>query len=193
MAITLNEIAENVWRQAFPRPGDETAVPKWVVLNTAKLEYAGIIAIDAMQKRMMSEFELPSELLQTAVLKVSKDDFEVKADISDLPIVRAIPNDMWWLDLRGKCEYMKTTARDAMIYDAANTPKIRAYPTRNSIVFPEGTPESEVRLYFAGFGEVNTEMQINADLAAMVRQRLDQIYLGRPQKEDLTNNSANDV
>lgn len=188
---SLYSIAELVWRQIHPRPGDETAVMKEEVIASAKIEYAGIMAIAAYQKRAVEEFEVPSEIVDFATIKVDTEKGE--ADISDLQIIRGLPNDLWWIALTGKCQYVKTTAASVHLFDSDNTGKVRVYATKNKLIFPEGVKETELNFVFAGSGQLDDYFEMSEELGYMVRDRLEKIYLGKVGKEDLTNNAASDV
>ena len=188
---SLYSIAELVWRQIHPRPGDETGVLKQEVIASAKVEYGGIIAVAAYQKRSVEEFEVPSEIVDFADI-----DVDVKtgtADISGLKIIRALPNDLWWIALTGKCHYVKTNAASVHLFAPDNTGKVRVYATKNKLIFPEGVSESKLSFVFAGTGQVDDYIEMPDEFGSMLRDRLEKIYLGKIGKEDLTNNAASDV
>lgn len=187
----LYSISELVWRQISPRPGDETSVLKGEVIASAKVEYGGIIAVLAYQKRAVEEFEVPSEIVNTKTLVVDKESGT--ADISSFKIVRALPNDLWFISLTGKCLYVKTTAASVQLFSSVNTGKVRVFVTENQLVFPEGCTEDKLYFTFAGTGQLDNYHQIPDEIGSMLRDRLEKIYLGKVGKEDLTNNGANDV
>jgi len=189
--VKLFSIAETVWRQIHPQPGDETSVLLAEVIASAKVEYAGVIAINAYQLRAENEFEVPSEII--GVKKIDIQDNV--ADLSNLKIVRGLPNDLWFISLTGeKCGYVKTTASGHLLSNPQDIqPKKFVYAVGERLIFPDGTQDKNATLVYADAGTDFNDIPIPENLGMLVRQRLEQIYLGKVGREDLTNNSSSDV
>lgn len=135
---------------------------------------------------------IPSNLLSTKKIEV-KDNI---ADISKLNVFRGLPNDLWLQNIGGigsKCKYVKSSVNNAQLLsdDDSLPDNYRTYyPVGNTIVFPQGVHENPVPITFANMGEnLDGEIEVDDTLAAIVRSRLIDIYLGKEGREDVTNNS----
>ena len=191
--MDLKSISEVAWRQVFPNPSDEAAVQLEEFIETAKGEYAyQMLLMYWKEKREDGSFNIPSNLLTT----VKKEVVDGVADISDLEVFRGIPNDFWLQNVGGigsKCQYIKTNVNHAQVLsDDDSLPENvkRYYPAGKEICFPDGVHENPVPITYANMGEnVDGSIEIDDTIAAIVRSRLIEIYLGKENKEDVTNNS----
>lgn len=191
--MDLKSIAEVSWRQLFPNPSDEAAVTVEEFIETAKAEYAyQMLLLYWKEKREQGSFNIPSNLLSTIELKVVNN----VADISQLGVFRGLPNDLWLQNIGGigsKCKYIKSNVNHAQILedDDSLPDNYRTYyAVGNTIVFPQGVHDNPVPITYANMGEnIDGEIEIDDTIAAIVRSRLNDIYLGKVGKEDVTNDS----
>lgn len=193
----LKEIAETSWRQVFPNPSDEAAVTVEEFITTAISEYAyQMLLMYWKEKREEGFFDIPSNLLSSTKLDV-KDN---RADISQLGIFRGFPSDIWLQNVGGigcKCKYVKTTVNMAQLScgDDSLPDEARTFlPLGQEIIFPQGVHENPITIVYTNMGEnVDGDIEIDDAIAAIVRTRLNEIYLGKIPKEDVTNNSSSDT
>lgn len=193
---TLKSICEVAYRQVFPNPSDEAAVTVEEFIETGRSEYAyQMLLMYWKERREEGFYDIPSNLLSSAKLEV-KDN---RADISQLGIFRGFPSDIWLQNVGGigcKCKYVKTTVNmvqlscgDDSLPDEART----FLPLGQEIIFPQGVHENPITIVYTNMGEnVDGDIEIDDTIAAIVRTRLNEIYLGKIPKEDVTNNSSSD-
>ena len=164
---------------------------------TAKGEYAyQMLLLYWKEKREEGFFNIPSNLLSTTKLDVVNN----KADISELGIFRGFPSDIWLQNVGGlgcSCKYVKTDVNKAQLLceDDSLPDEARTFlPLANEILFPKGVHENPITIIYANMGEnVDGDIEIDDAIAAIVRTRLNEIYLGKIPKEDVTNNSSSDT
>lgn len=174
------------WRQMFPNPGDDASLKKAECIASAKHEYAYALVRASYEQLNTSEFSVPAEIVDSQVLTVLNNS----CDITDVPVLSAIPNERWAISLTGtNCKrYIKSTASSKDMIDKENLPAPRYYIRGKQILFPDGVKDKTVEFTFASKGdELNEEMPISDDMAAMVRRGLMQIY-NRKEPEDKTAN-----
>jgi hypothetical protein len=192
----LKSICEVAYRQVFPNPSDEAAVTVEEFIETGRSEYAyQMLLMYWKERREEGFYDIPSNLLSSIKLDV-KDN---RADISQLGIFRGFPSDIWLQNVGGigcKCKYVKTTVNmvqltgdDDSLPDEART----FLPLGQEIIFPQGVHENPITIVYTNMGEnVDGDIEIDDTIAAIVRTRLNEIYLGKIPKEDVTNNSSSD-
>lgn len=189
---TLKEIAEIFWKQ-IGGGSDESRIELDEIDARARYEYAYQMMLLAWkEKREDGSYNVPSEILSPAIIKV----INKKADISDLGILRALPQEMWLQSINGvktDCKYIKSTLNHSKILvdddGLAESDKI-FYVVGNIISFPRGA-ENEVEIIYANNGEeINSnEVYISESLGALVMERLSAMYMGKIAPADTTNNS----
>ena len=193
---TLQSTADQAWRQCYPNPSDETAVSKEEFIATAKSEWAYqtlMMAYNEMQRD--GYFEPPSYLLSETELTIENNE----ADISKLKTFKSLPQDVLlvkigWVDLSCDCNYIKSTANlsqllcdDDSLDDAAKT----YYVLGKKIKFPKGTHSKNLVLTYANMGEkIGEKIEVDDAIAALIRTRLLEIYLGKIAPQDTTNNTT---
>lgn len=197
----LRSIAELVWKQMNPNPGNETKITRGQVIETAKTEYAYWMWRKIKEdKAAEGESNVPSYLLDEKEVEVQNNYI----DISDIGIMRSIDQDLWLQDVRPvevdakcECQYIKTTFNtnkalcdDDSIPDTAKT----YYPLGKKIIFPRGThSERLVLVYAKNATGIDEEIEVEEAIGAQVRRSLMDIYLGKVQPEDKTNNTNPDI
>lgn len=193
MQNNLLELAELVWRQAYPNPTDETPVSLEEVVATAKYEYMSTMWRLAKEERAQEGvFNVPSNLLATATLKVVNNEM----DISQIRTLRSLPDDMWLQNIGGitcTCRYVKSSLNlSQLLCDDDSLGNARTYfAMENKIHFPQGTHKDELPIIYAKMSEdVDGDIEIADAVGSIIRQRLVEIYLGKVGPEDTTNNSS---
>lgn len=190
---SLFSIANLSFRKCFPNPSDETSLEVEDFIESAKAIYSyQMLLFYWKQRDTEGEFTLPSNLLQESEIEV-KDG---KADISKLSIFNSLPNDLWLVNVGGLgcgCDYVKSDVNRAQLLcdDDSLSDNARIYiPVGKEIRFPQGVHKSPIKIIHASLGEnIDEDIEIDDALAAVVREKLDEMYLGRTAPEDVTNNS----
>lgn len=196
---SLKSIAEQAWRQLFPNPSDETALTLEEVIETAKNEYALQQYYFLRQQRIEDWwFAMPSHLLsESEELEVVEGDVGIKEiDISELKILRSMPNQTWLQNVGGitcECKYIKSTVNQTQLLCGDDSlPELSKtfYILGKKIRFPEGTHAKKLRIIYTNDGtDLNDDQEIDDAIGALVRVRLIEIYGGKVGKEDESNNS----
>lgn len=189
----LKETAELSWRQLYPNPNDETAISLEEFIATAKSEYAYEMWLKARNdKREEGSYDVPSNILVEKELDV-KDGI---MDISDLQILRSIPEEKWLQNIGGlncECKYIKSDVnKTALLCDDDSLPDAARtyYVVGNKIKFPQGAHDSKLSIIYASSGEdIDDNISIDDAIAGIIRTRLIEIYGGKTGKEDVTNNT----
>lgn len=186
--MTLKEIAELTHRQLFPTANGRAAVTLPEFVRTAVVEYAYQSLLLAWKdKKEEGVYEVPSYLLKS----VEKDVIGNAVDISDLDTFKSLPMEAWLQGVEGNgCRYIKTTYNNVKILaDETSLPNGAKtfYAMENIIKFPKGASKTVVITY-AGKGSAKGELDVDDAIAAVVRQRLVDIYGGKTGAKDETNN-----
>lgn len=190
---SLFTIANLSFRKCFPNPSDETDLEVEDFIESAKSIYSyQMLLFYWKQKSEEGEFMLPSNLWQESELTV-KDG---RADISKLNIFSSLPSDAWLSNVGGlgcSCKYVKSDVNRYQLLcdDDSLGDDVRLYiPVGNEIRFPQGVHTNPIKIIHASLGSnIEEDIEIDDALAAVVRDKLDEMYLGRIAKEDVTNNS----
>lgn len=194
--MNLNEISELSYEQIFPKGGDETAIDKVSFQRTAFAEFAYFTWIAFLNEKNNEGYaEVPSYLIS----EVEKEVVENEMDISDLKTFKSLPQDVWLVNIGGMnchCKYVKSTANltqllcdDDSLDDAAKT----YYITGKKIKFPKGVHKTPLSIMYASMDQVNGYIEVSEDIAALVRDKLNAIYLGKVAPVDVTNNSSSNT
>lgn len=191
--MNLNEIAELSYNQLFPKGGDESSIDKVEFQRTAFAEFSYLTWLAFLNEKNQEGYaEVPSYLLS----EVEKEVVNNEMDISDLKILRSLPQEVWLQNLGGlscKCEYVKSTINlsQALCDDDSMGDNVRTYyVVGNKIRFPKGVHTSPLPITFANMGNgVNGYIEIDDAIGGIVRTRLIEIYGGKIGAEDKTNNS----
>lgn len=189
----LNSISELFWRQMFPNPTDETSISLQEVIETAKSEYAyQFLLYYWKEKSVDGEFDMPGELATEKEFDVVNNEI----DISGLNIMSRLPNQRWLQNIGGltcECKYVKTNINQAqLLCDDDSLPDI--YKTYlvigNKIKFPKGTHSNKLTIIVANDGtEIDGVIEVSDEIGALVRRGLSEIYFGKTNQEDKTNNT----
>lgn len=196
---SLRSIAELTWRQLFPTGGDETKITRQEFLATAKTEYAYQFWIKSRRdKADDGEFAVPSYLLTEDVLAIVDDE----ADISKLKdagkaIMQGMDQDTWLQNVGGlgcECTYIRTTINtaQALCGDDSLPDDVKTYLVIGmKIKFPRGTHTDKLPIIYANNGNtVNTDIEVDDVIGAMVRRGLLELYGGKVGVEDIVNDSV---
>ena len=197
MPNTLNEVAELSWKQLFPSGNDESKITKEEFIASARYEYANQLWLKLMaEKREDGYFDVPSYLLTEKELEV----VDGVMDISGLKIMRTIPMEVWLQNIGGiscDCKYVKTTLNLAQTLcddDSLSDSDKPYYVVGKKIKFTKGTHKSPLPIIYANNGEsIDGDIEIDAQLGAIVRRVLVDIYGGKTGAEDKKNNSRSDA
>lgn len=190
---SLQEVCELSWRQMFPNPGDETSITKEEFIATGKYEWAYQTLLASWGERQLDGYwEVPSYLSKEVELEVVNNEI----DISGLKTFKSLPKEAWLQNIGGMncgCSYVKSTlnltqlmCEDDSLPDTTKTYYIQG----RKIKFPQGVHKSPLPITYATMGaDVDGSIQIDEAIASLVRQRLNEIYLGKIPPSDTTNNS----
>lgn len=187
------EIAQTAHSQIFPNPSDETSISREEFLSTARGEYAYQMQLYYWsEKQREGSFEIPSHLLSQVELPVIDNEI----DISSLNVFRAFGIDSFIQNIGGltcTCEYVKSSVNRRQLLSCFEIidDNVRPYvPLKNKIQFPKGTHAPKIKIIYINKGErVGDEEEIDDHVGAIVRSRLIEIYGGKVNKEDVTNNT----
>lgn len=190
---SLFTIAELSFRKCFPNPSDDTDLEVEDFIESAKSIYSyQMLLFYWKQRDEEGEFSLPSNLLQESEIDVVDN----KADISKLSIFNSLPNNLWLVNVGGfgcACHYVKSDVNKTQLLcgDDSLDDNARTYvPIGKQIWFPKGVHTSPLKIIHASLGEnINEDIEIDDALAAIVRDKLDDMYVGKTPPEDVTNNS----
>lgn len=189
--MNLKEVADLSWNQIFPSGSVQTAIPKESFIRTAYAEFA-------YQKLLMywktraeeGYFEVDSYLLT----EVEKEVINNEIDISDLKYFKSLPMEIWLQNLGGicDCKYVKSTVNLSQLLcddDSMDDAVKPYYPLGKKIVFPKGTHKNKLTIVYANMGEdLNDNIEVEESIGALIRVRLNEIYLGKVPPTDETNN-----
>jgi len=177
----------------WPNPTDETSISLQEVIETAKGEYSYQFLLWYWKERgTEGTFDMPAELS-------TEEEFDVvnnEIDISELNIMSRLPNQMWLQNIGGltcDCKYVKSNINlTQLLCDDDSLPKDwKPYlVVGKKIKFPKGTHSDKLTIIFANDGrDVDGNVEVADELAALVRRGLADIYLGKVVPSDKTNNT----
>lgn len=189
---SLQEVCELAWRQIFPNPGDETSITKEEFIATGRYEWAyQTLLASYNEKTLEGDYEVPSYLLT----EVDKEIVNNEMDISDLKYFKSLPKDIWLVKIGDgcTCKYVKSTANlSQLLCDDDSLPDTTKtyYISGKKIKFPQGAHSKHLLLTYANMGEgISGNTDIDDAIGAIIRTRLNEIYLGKLPPADVTNNS----
>lgn len=193
----LFSIAELAWRQLFPAANDETKVKREQFEEDAKTEYAF-----QMWLRLLNEYREFGEIIVPSYL-VTETELEVKDDVMDLSgikVMRGLPFELWIQNIGGvncTCRYVKSTLNNAQVLcddDSLDDADKIYYAVGKKLKFPRGVHKSPLPITYANYGEnVDGDIEVDDAIGNMVRQALVNLYGGKVDREDKTNNSSSDT
>lgn len=189
----LNSVAELSWLQLFPEGTSQSKVKKEQFIADAKTEYGYALWVKIMaDKREEGELNVPSWLLSETELEVANDEM----DISGLKVMRGLPFEIWLSNIGGikcECRYIKTTMNMAQVLcddDSLAAGDRLYYPSGKKIKFPKGVHKTPLPIIYANSGEnIDGNIEVEDSLASVVRRSLIDLYGGKVDKKDVTNNS----
>ena len=192
--MNLYEIAELVYKQLQPTSGGQPTVHLEEFKSSARAEFAyQSLLLAWKEKKDEGFFTVPSYLLKTVDKAVENNQI----DISDLNYFKSLPNEVWLQDLGGNkcdCRFVKSTINNNKLLcgdDSMDDEAISFYIVGNKIIFPQGIKgKKTLPITYANKGEdVNGNIEVADSIAAIVRERLIGLYLGKVAQNDETNNS----
>lgn len=190
----LLEIANVAWEMQFPLATDETAISLQSYIATAKGEYAYQFLLWYWKERATEGvFNIPGNLSsQSDPLPVVDNEM----DISSLDILSRLPNDLWLQHigaLTSECKYVKSNINQTqLLQDDDSLPDdYRTYLIiGKKIVFPKGVHTNPITIIYANSGkDVDDNIEVDDAIGSLVRQKLNDIYLGKIMPVDKTNNT----
>lgn len=191
--MNLKEVAALSYSQIFPKSGDETSIDIIEFERTAYTEFAYFTWLAYLNEKNTEGYaDVPSYLLA----EVEKNVVDNEMDISDLNTFKSLPQEVWLQNIGGlecTCKYVKSTINltqllcdDDSIDNAAKT----YYIIGKKIKFPKGVHKTPLSITYASMGENSIgAIEISEEVASLVRDKLNVIYLGKVGQEDMTNNS----
>ena len=181
----------------FPNPTDETSISLQEIIETAKGEYSyQYLLWYWKEKREEGAFNVPANL-------ATEEEFDVinnEIDISGLEIMSRLPGDQWLLNIGGltcDCRYVKSNINQTqLLCDDDSMPD--TYKTYliigKKIKFPKGTHTTPLPIIYANSGkDADGEVEVADELASLIRRGLAEIYLGKVNPSDKTNNTNNNT
>lgn len=189
--MDLREVAELSWSKIFPQGGSSTRVSKEEFTRVAYSQFALQTLLMAWKDRAEDYYEVPAYLLA----EVEKDIVNNEMDISDLKYFKSLPMETWLLNIGGigcECKYVKSTANLSQLLgstDDSLDDDVRTYFTLGKkLVFPKGTHKSPLKIIYANMGAgVDGSIEVSEDIAAIILEKLDALYLGKVPAADVTN------
>lgn len=195
--MNLKEIAALSFSQIFPKAAGKAPVDIVEFERTAINEFAYQSLLMAWKEKAdEGYFDIPGYLLT----EVEKDIENNTMDISDLKYFKSLPMGVWLVNIGGMdchCKYIKSSANlnnllcdDDSLDDAARP----YYQLGKKIVFPKGTHATKLSITYANIGQdIDGKIEVDEAIGALVRNRLNEIYLGRVPPADITNNQNPNV
>lgn len=195
--MTLQAIAELSYRQLYPNPTDETPITLAEFIQTAKAEYANFIwQANRNLWREEGQNIIPEYLLADAKLEVKNN----AVDISSLKVLRSMNFLSWIQSIRGSddscngCNYVVVDNNKYRLLcnDESFTENTKfAVPMGSFITFPKGTYGKDVYITYASLSgdRIDGTLEIDEAIGDLVRRSLIEIYGGKTNEEDKTNNS----
>lgn len=193
----LLSAAELAWKAIFPEGSDETKVKKEQFIADAKLMYANELWLKIMAgKREDGQIEVPSYLLSEKEIDIENNQM----DLSQLKIMRSLPWEIWLQNIGGincECRYVKSTLNLAQVLcddDSLADSDKTYFVVGKKINFPRGTHKNKLPIIYANGGEkIDDNIEVDDQIAALVRIGLVNLYAGKTGREDKTNNSSSDT
>lgn len=193
---SLEAIAEGVYNQLNLRPSDHVRIELEDIIDAAKDIYMGVWWEFLMAEKRDEELSTDGD---TVVKKIEVSDKDSSANLGSVEIMKMAKDaglrKVVPITSKGACVCMvKTTAELACMPNEVNV-GFRYYRVGNDIYFPDKLPQNtqSIEVYFYGIDNDNPQ-PINRQYAAMVRQRLQAMYLPTAgQKVDETSNENANV
>jgi hypothetical protein len=191
----LLEVAELAWIQIYPDPSNQPANKKEEFIASARHMYAHELFLKHYQEKSVEGYaEIPSLLL-------NEEEFDVvngEINLEGVATLRALPADMWLQNVGGVdcCRYMKTSLNlaQALCDDDCAGGARKYYPVGKVIKFPNGTDKDKLTVTYVGVGKkINGRLEIDDQIAGLLRMRLIELYGGKVGKVDVTNDGNPNV
>lgn len=185
----LLEAAELAWRQIYPDPSSSPLNKREEFIASARHMFAHELILKYYREKADEGYaEIPSLLLNEQEFDVVNNEI----DLSGLEALHGIPGDMWLQNVGGIgcCRYVKTSLNlvQALCDDDSTCDAKIFYPVGKKIKFPQGAGSDKVKVTYAGIGEkINGNLEIDSQIAGLIRVRLIELYGGKVGKSDVTN------
>lgn len=195
--MNLKAVAELRWLQLFPSGSDEPTIDREDFVATARSEYCFLVWKKIKEDKVLyGECDIPSDLLR----EVKLDVVDNSMDLSSLKIMRSIDQELWLQNIGGmncECVYVKSTVNNTKLLcddDSLSDDAKTYYPQGKKIIFPNGVHETPLSILYATSGEdIDDNIEIDDAIAALVGERLIQIYGGKTGIADKQNDSNSNV
>lgn len=182
----LRSVSEAIWRELNPYAGEgEVIILKEVVFEIVRNEYAYQMWAMAYAQMKDDGFSIPSAILKSSTVKVENNI----ADISELNILRALPNDRWAVSLKGACRYIRVDSRTADTIDADDLPHKR-YQIFGDKIKLDDTSDKEVEFEYASAGNFNEGFMISDEMAGIVSDKIRGKFQPGKATPNLTENQS---
>lgn len=195
--MTLQAVAELVYRQVNPNPKDESPSTLAEYIESAKLRFAyRTWERNRLNKSMGEGNVVDGALVRSYDMTV----VDKKASIAEISPLRMLTDNMWIQSVGGiSCGGCQYTVMDINSYkllcdDESRNPEYdkAAVPVGSSILFPDGAHAETVELIYVNDGsDVEDDMDVDGSIGAMVQSDLFALY-SKQFKEDKSNNSNPD-
>lgn len=191
--MNLKEVAELSFNKIFPQAGGRASVDVIEFQRTAYHEFAYQTLLMAWKEKADDGYyEVPSYLLAEVEMPVVDNEM----DISELKYFKSLPTELWLQNIGGltcHCKYVKSSVNlSQLLCDDDSLPDTTKtyFPLGKKLVFPKGVHTTPLKIIYANMGEdVNGAIEVSEAIAALIRERLDAIYLGKVPPADVTNNN----
>lgn len=200
--MTIKELATIAYNQVFPTGGDAPSITVQEFIRTAIAEYSyQFLLMYWRERNEEGMYHLPAAVLTEKEFDVIDGSY---VDTEDVNFLLSLPKDAWLVSVKPSldekykcsCKFIKSTLTDSELFcddDSLDDSYTPFYPVRGKIIFPKGTSAKKVRVVYADAGKDDGDIEIDNTLAALVRARLLEIYLGKVPKKDVTLNDNPDT
>ena len=186
----LKSVSESIWRELNPNAAEgEVTILNEVVFEIVRNEYAYQMWQLAYAQMKDDGFSVPSAILKSSKISVAGQT----ASLSELNILRALPNDRWAVSLRGSCRYVRVDSRTAGTIDAADLPYKRYQIFGDEIKILDDTKDKEIEFEYASAGNFSEGYVISDEMAGMVSNKVRSRIQPGKSTPNLTENQNPDL
>lgn len=192
----LKEVADLSWSQIFPQGSDETPIQKEEFIRTAYANFAYFTWVAYLNEKNQEGYaDVPSYLLS----EIEKEVVNNEMDISDIDYFKSLPQEVWLQRIGEegcRCKYIKSTVNLNQLLcddDGADDAAKTYYVVGKKIKFPKGVHKTPLSITYANMGEdADGNIEVSEEIASLIRDKLNSIYLGKVAPSDVTNNTNPD-